>query len=170
MDARKGTWMAAVGALVVAAIAAAPALATAGDVRPLQARGARLLEEGARRSAAMRELVDEIGRSDVVVYVDLDANEPGSLEGSLQFRAATPDIRYVRVWLQPRRTDEVLMPVLAHELQHAAEVARAAEVRSAESFRAMYAAVGKSANPGHYETEAAQRVGARVRRELEANR
>jgi hypothetical protein len=62
------------------------------------------------------------------------------------------------------------MPTLAHELQHAVEVARATDVRSAERFEAMYAALGTSANPRRYETAAAQDVGVRVRRELDAHR
>jgi hypothetical protein len=165
MSAMRARWTAV---LAVAGLATAATVAAAGDVRPLQKRGARLLDEGVRRSAAMRALVDELSRSDMVVYVDLDPNEPATgLEGALRFRAATPEARYVRVWLQPRRCDSALMPVLAHELQHAVEVARAADVRSAESFRALYAAVGRSGTAGHYETAAALEMGARVRRELE---
>jgi hypothetical protein len=161
-----GTWQTAAAAVM--AVAATAAMASAeGGVRPLQERGARLLDEGTRRSAAMRELVDELRASDLVVYVDLDANEPGALAGSLRFRAVTAEARYVRVWLQPRRCDRELVSVLAHELQHAVEVARAADVRSAESFKALYAAVGKSGNAGRYETAAAQEMGARVRKELE---
>jgi hypothetical protein len=156
---------------MVAMMAAASTMAWAGGgVRPLQARGARLLEEGTRRSATMRDLVDEIRRSDVVVYVDLDPNEPGALDGSLRFRAASADVRYVRVWLQPRRCDRTLMAVLGHELQHAVEVARAADVRSAQTMMALYTAIGKSGNPGRYDTEAAREIGASVRKELDGTK
>jgi hypothetical protein len=59
------------------------------------------------------------------------------------------------------------MPVLAHELRHALEVGMAPEVHDATTFRAFYTAVGKTANAGRYETDAAQAMGERVRRELE---
>jgi hypothetical protein len=169
MDTRTRRWLRA-GAMVVAATVAAPVLTAGGGVRPLQARGTRLLEEASRRSATVRELVDELGRSDVVVYVDLDGNDPSDLDGSLRFMGATANTRNVHVWLQPRHSDSALMPTLAHELQHAVEVARATDVRSAERFEAMYAALGTSANPRRYETAAAQDVGVRVRRELDAHR
>jgi hypothetical protein len=168
MDA-KTTWRTA--AAVVVAMAATAALAAAdGGVRPLQPRGAKLLDEGMRRTAAMRELVDELRRSDVVVYVDLDPNEPGGLEGSTRFRVATAEVRYLRVWLQPRRCDEALLAVLAHELQHAVEVARATGVRTPEAFKALYTAAGRSANVNKYETAAALAMGERMRRELEESK
>ena len=148
-------------------LAVTATVAAAGDVRALQPRGARLLEEGMRRTAAMRELVDDLRKTDVVVYVDLDPNEPGNLEGNLRFRGAAAGARYVRVWLQPRRCDKTLMVVLAHELRHALEVGAAPEVHDAETFKALYAAVGKTARPGRYETDAAQQMGERVRKELE---
>lgn len=55
-------------AAAVMAMAATGALGWAdGGVRPLQARGAHLLDEGLRRSAARRDLVDHLQQSDVVV-------------------------------------------------------------------------------------------------------
>lgn len=166
MDTRQ-MGRAAVAAMVMTLAAAAVAGAD-GGVRTLQSRGARLVEEGSRRCASVRALLEELGRSDVVVYLDLDPNEPGSLDGSLRFRAAAGGVRYVRVWLQPRRSDKTLLPLLAHELQHAVEVARAPEVTSPEAFVALYAAEGRSGNAGRYETDAAQAMEARARREVDA--
>ena len=59
------------------------------------------------------------------------------------------------------------MAVLAHELRHALEVGMAPEVQDADTFKALYAAVGRTANAGRYETDAAQEMGNRVRKELE---
>jgi hypothetical protein len=161
------TWQAAA---VVVMVAATASVAAAGDVRPLQSRGARLLEEGMRRSESMSALVADLRKTDVVVYVDLDPNEPGALEGSLRFRGAAAGARFVRVWLQPRRCDKTLMAVLAHELRHALEVGVAPEVQDAATFKALYSAVGRSGNAGRYETDAAQEMGERVRRELGASK
>ena len=163
MRARQA-WHAAMLGMVAVVVASA---AAAGDVRPLQPRGARLLEDGMRRSSSLAALVSEIRESDLVVYVDLDPNEPGSLEGSLRFRGAAAGVRYVRVWLQPRRCDAALIAMLAHELQHALEVARATWVSTTDAFRALFGTLGRSTNADHYETDAAQAMGARVRHELE---
>ncbi len=169
MNARQA-WRLAVLAAVAAIGTSHASAAAEGGVRPLQPRAARLLDEAGRRSESMRALVEELGRSDVVVYVDMDPNEVSRLEGSLRFRAVTPETRYVRVWLQPRRCDEALMPLLAHELQHAVEVARAADVRTARAFQALYTVVGTSHTAGHYETRAAQEMTERVRQELARHR
>ena len=166
MDAKQMGRAAVLGVAMM--VASAGAAGADGGVRPMQPRGARLLEDASRRCASVRALVEELGRSDVVVYLDLDANEPGSLNGSLRFRSAAAGVRYVRVWLQPRRSDKTLIPLLAHELQHAVEVARAPEVQSPEAFVALYSLQGRSSNAGRYETDAAQTMEARARRELDA--
>ncbi len=43
----------------------------------------------------------------------------------------------------------------------------APDVQDAATFKAFYTAVGKTANAGRFETEAAQQMGERVRKELE---
>jgi hypothetical protein len=163
MDARQPhRWFAA----MVAVTLAVPAVAWAGDVRPLQARGARLLEIGLRSSPSFARLVAELRASDVVVYVDLDANGPDSGDGALRFRGAAVGVRYLLVSLNCRRVETTLIATLAHELQHAAEVAAAPDVGTVEAFCALYAAIGSSRLPGRFETDAARAVSARVRREL----
>ena len=88
MTNAKRTWQAVAAAVM--AVAATATVAAAGDVRALQPRGARLLEEGMRRTAAMRELVDDLRKTDVVVYVDLDPNEPGASRATSGSAAPPP--------------------------------------------------------------------------------
>lgn len=166
MRARRqpGVWAATIA---VAALAGVPAAASGGDVRPLQARGDRLLAEGLRASPSLAALVAELRASDVVVYVDLDPEEPGPYSGALRFRGAAAGVRYLHVWLACRRVDAAIIATLAHELYHAAEVARVPTVGSAEAFTAFYRSIGRLQRPGCYETDAAQATTARVRRELE---
>lgn len=160
----------AVAALVAAGACLVAAPACADAVRPMQARGARLLEEGMRRCETFRVLIDAIAGSDIVVYVDLEDRDPNGtsrVEAHLQFAGATAATRYLRVWLQPRRTDDRLVALLAHELQHAVEVAASPEVRSAAAFRAFYAAAGRSGTPGRFCTSAAEQVTMLIERELQ---
>lgn len=169
-SARRRWRLTAVGALA-AGLLATPAAADA--VRPLQNRGARLIEEGVPRCETLRVLMEAIAGSDVVLYVDLEDRDPNGtsrVEAHLQFAGATAATRYLRVWLQPRRTDDRLIALLAHELQHAVEVAAAPQVRSAAAFRAFYAAAGRAGSPGRFCSSAAEQTTGLVARELEAAR
>jgi len=141
-----------------------------GGVRALQARRRRLLESGAERSPTFRRLLEEIAASDVVVYVDLDPYDGRKLDGVLQFKGAGNGVRYVAVWLQPWRIDDELIVTLAHELEHAVEVARARHVGSQASLVQLYEAIGRSDNPGRFETRAAQDVAAQVAAELRSGK
>jgi len=141
-----------------------------GDVRALQARGCRLLASGAERSTTFRRLLEEIASSDVVVYVTLDpyAGQYGGiqLDGLLRWAGTAAETRYVVVWVQPRQPDDELIVTLAHELHHAVEVARARDVRSQAALMRLYEGIGRSGNPGRFETEAAQKTAEQVAAEL----
>lgn len=160
-------WLAAMAGAM--ALAASVSDAAAGDIRPLQPRAGRLLEDGLRRSPSLAALVADLRESDVVVYVDLEGDER-QLLGALRFMGAAGGTRFVRVWLQPRSSDHELVPLLAHELQHAVELARTPSARSPEAFEALFQAIGRSGRPGRYETGAAQEVAERVRGELRTGR
>jgi len=144
--------------------------ATAGDVRPLQERGTRVLAKGSDASMTFRQLIDRIAQSDVIAYVDLAPYEEPGLEGALEFVATVGGARYVRVWLQPRRTDDELIVTLGHELQHVVEVADAPQVVSQDSLAVFCAHTGKSDKPGHFETRAAQLAAKRIRTEMSGPR
>jgi hypothetical protein len=138
----------------------------AGAVRALQERGAKVLTRGARLSTTFKRLLQEIAQSDVVVYIDLDPYDERTLDGVLQFVGTAGGVRYVKVWLRVRRTDDEIIVTLAHELRHAVEVAQAREVTSQASLARFYLAVGRSDNPGRFETRAAQETAAQVAAEL----
>jgi hypothetical protein len=140
--------------------------AEAGEIRPLQHRGNVLLHNGMARSTTFRHLVAEIQDSDVVVYVDLDPFDRRPFEGVLEFVGSAPGTRFVRVWLRPTRNDTDLIVMFGHELQHAIEVARAADVVSRGSLTTLYRSIGRSDNPNQFETEAALETSRRVRTEL----
>ena len=149
------------GAAQPAGVSGAP-----GRLRPADRKAAALLEAGVARSETFRLLVDAIERSDLVVYVETGLM---AVPGQLQFAAATPGTRYLRVSIRVPGLENDLLPWLAHELCHATEIAEAREVNDEASLGTFYARVGGSLRAGSrvvMETTGAQRVQAAVEREL----
>ncbi len=144
--------------------------ANAGEIRPLQQRGKRLLEEGIHLSATFRLLTQEIAASDLVVYVDLNPYDDRKLDGAVQFVAAGAGTRFLKVWLRAARCDDEILATFAHELRHAVEIAEHRQVVSAVSLATFYGMAGTSDNPGRYETKAAQDVARQVAAEIRAGR
>jgi hypothetical protein len=152
--------------------AAVPEASGNAGVRPLTRGAAALLEDGARRSPLMRSQLALLGASDLVVYLteafEVEAGEP---KGRLQFVSAAAGRRYVIVCLARWKmswNDRLVL--LAHELQHAVEVADAPEVADVSSFRDLYTRIGWQLRPGHFETEAARQATVRMRLDLQLAR
>ena len=163
-------WIACIalsGALWAQDGAAQPAAAGApGRLRPADTKAATLLEAGTARSETFRLLVDAIERSDLVVYVETGVL---AVPGQVQFVAATPRTRYIRVSVRVPGLENDLLAWLAHELCHATEIAAAPDVTGQASLRTYYDRVGGSLRAGPtviMETSGAQKVQAAVEREL----
>jgi hypothetical protein len=141
---------------------------TAGTVRlrPLQSMGHRLVSDGLKQSGTLRRLVEELDRSDVIVYLELRGDMPSKIAGSLRFVAPSASDRFLRISLNRRHEWSTLIAMLGHELQHATEVAAAREVRSADGLRAFYQRVGIRVGENAYDSSAAQEMGRIVRAEL----
>lgn len=131
-----------------------------------------LLLEGASQSGYLRALLEELDRSDVFVHiVVLNGTREGRASKAaawLSFTAVAADkYRYLRATLdswQAGYWDSI--PLIAHELQHAVEVARAPEVRDTDSFERFYRRVGWGSGAGAFETEEARETTRAVRAEL----
>lgn len=132
-------------------------------VRALDARSAALLETGTRRSPAIQQLVEELERSDVIVYV-----ETGLLgySGRTLFVGASAEARFLRITLDVPEMDDRLLAWLGHELQHAAEIARAPDARSPEAVRQLYLELGHGVSGDGVCTPEAQRMTSQVAIEL----
>lgn len=158
-----------IGALLVGAAPAAaqvPGTAVPG-VRPLRRRAAEAIEDGMERSATFRALVDALERSDVRVYIDVTPYLSGRVSGGLSFVGASASMRFVRIALDARLTPWQTVYVLAHELQHALEVARAPDVRTLQAFDDLYRHIGfAGAVPHSFDSIEARATGEQVRREL----
>lgn len=188
------TWRSA--AVLAAAIAAIPASAApqAQDVAvdgetPLRARdpaagrevhvrpispGLRLLiEESAERSPLFRSLVDQIERSNVIVYLDYHLVREGEADGRLLFLGAGGGRRYVLIQIACLRRRVEEFALVAHELRHATEVAAAPAIVDAPSMARHYKTIGTLVHesPGRqcYETRAAKEFGQRVQDQILAS-
>jgi hypothetical protein len=159
-------------ALLIAPLHAAPPMAANpyAHVRAMQRDAADLIAQGMAQSPTFRGLVNQIERSDVIVYVDLRPDMRESIGGSLRFLAKSATHRFLRV--QVSRADAPLWRValLGHELQHAVEVAEAGDIASPDDMRALYHRIGVPTGPDAYDSLAAREAGFTVRDELVASR
>jgi hypothetical protein len=134
---------------VLACMAAPPVCASTTDtsrVRSTDAEILVLLREGIDRSATFRGLVEEISRSDGIVYIEFGYCAFGHLKGCLlPFMVSTHDDRYLRILVIPdknRWTHDQLLALIAHEMRHALEVLEHAEVVDVPTLEALYRRIG----------------------------
>ncbi len=150
-----------------ASAAATERTAETTHIRPTVERLRDALTYGLARSATLRTLVDRIEDSDVIVHIAPQMRPRGRIAGELQFAAATGAARYVRVTVRADLRKAHLVAMLAHELQHAIEVAGDPAVVDAASLDALYARIGFHNASGTHETHAARSIEARVLREID---
>lgn len=140
-------------------------------IRTSDVRAALILRLGLERSAILRDLVEEIESGQVIVYVGLSSDMPGSLAGSLRFAGTAGRFRYLRVLVNGDLSAEQMVASLAHELQHVREVMASPDVQDEKSLEDLYRRIGREnrvAGRVGWETDQARAIGADVRRELSA--
>lgn len=155
--------------LVLCAAATASAASVApramARLRPGSEAVRALLDDALARSSVVRGLVDDLASSDVIVHVDL-GRPAGGVAASTIFVTATAHARYLRVTLDTMTPPHDLIPFLAHELEHALEIARHPEVRDAAGMRRLYGRIGLNARSlVSFETAGARAVERRARAE-----
>ena len=139
------------------------------SIRSTDRRLRMLLEDGLRVSPTLRALVTRLSASDVVVYLRCD----GPIErsgGRLTFVSSAGGFRYVVVRMA-RLERARQIAIIAHELQHAVEIADTPAIVDGESLIREYHRIGyvntRSPLPGiAFDTQAAVRAGEQVLREL----
>jgi hypothetical protein len=142
-------------------------------VRTMQWEIAAFIEAGRARSATFRRLIATLDSSDVIVHVEPKLTRPG-LGGFLNYAVvAVGRYRYLRIAIDIRGPNSHVVPLLAHELQHAIEIADAPEARDAQGvedvFRRLNGITGRGDSPYSLETEAAIDIERAVRREFLAS-
>jgi len=114
-----------------------------------------LLEDGPAQSPTVARLLEAVGRSDLIVYV---ATGFLQIPGRLDFACAKPGVRFLRITINVPEAEPRLIAALAHELQHAVEIAGAPEVIDAASLAGYYREHGQCIAGDEYCTKAAQQV------------
>ena len=136
-------------------------------VRALDLALASLVAAGVRRSSTFARLLEAIEANDVIVYIESNVDLPMSMAGRLMLVPAHHRQRYLRIQVAPHGTDEDMIATIAHELQHAVEVAESPEVRDEPGLIALYKRIGRIAGGRHaFDTSAARDAGRAVRSEL----
>ena len=154
----------------VASIGSQPAAAAMPHLRPESADARELLRDASAHSSTVRALVDRLERSDVVVYIRFTRFADTALEGRASFLARAGGVRYVVIELACARMRTPRMAILAHELQHAVEIADAASIVGTRTLAEHYLRIGvRLTDAFHhetFETQTALDIAAQVRREI----
>lgn len=139
-------------------------------VRGATPKEVRIIDDLLDRSEIARALVAELETTDVIVYVQLAPDHAGG-RAATRFVTAAGSHRFLRIAIGTMTPPPHRGALLAHELQHAVEIAREPDVRDDEGMQRLYARIGEDrAARTTFETTAAREVGLRVRRELSAPR
>jgi hypothetical protein len=140
--------------------------------RPVRGLGKEvqdLLARGMARSQTFASLVSALDLSDVIVYVEVNRKLPAVVAGRLLFATTAHNgHRYLRVQISGDGTRNMQIAAIAHELQHALEVAEAPEVQDEAGLARHYERIGvQGAMARSYDTLAAQATGRRVLLEVQ---
>ena len=162
-------WQGMIGAVLVTVIAIGGrevnAQGTSPRIRPEGAAMRALIDSGIERSATFRALSAGLANASVIVYVRFSPCS-GGVPACLVWASASADARHLLIKLDRfGRSPDELTVLLAHELQHANEVASDAEITDLASFRKSFALRGWTHGAG-IETEEAGRIARQVAAEL----
>jgi hypothetical protein len=148
-------------------------LALSPHVRSTDATMLQRLRDGCSRSATFKRLVDELEGTSTIVYVERGICAFGHFKACLPHSITVAgDTRYLRIIVEGG--DGVTeLAVIGHELQHALEIARAPNIRSADDITELFRRIGRSPHcplgtPDCYETSSALAAGDAVLREVQA--
>ena len=171
--------------LVWILVSGAALTAQAPRVRLIDPLASMAYIRGHDQSGTFRALVAELEASDLIVHIVTATGLPGSVAGTTRFAGRGGESRYVRIDLSAvvskwvgeteKRIDlaawltaKQRVSILAHELQHACEIARSG-ARSSSAIDALFRAIGTSTTiPGGFETAQAEAAGRTVWIELDA--
>jgi bacterioferritin-associated ferredoxin len=155
------------GLVLASAVGLGGQTVSVAHVRTTEPRVLALVEQGIARSATFRRLIDALNASDVIVYIEPKLHRP-ALGGYLSHRmVARGGTRYLKIAVEVRGGEERVIALVAHELQHAVEVAQSPAVRDSVSMSHLFeqASIGDSCG-GCFETAAAIEMQERVLAEL----
>jgi hypothetical protein len=142
-------------------------------LRPETSQLRSLTTRAAGRSPIVRELIDRLDQSSVIVYLRHRVFGPVTVDGQIGLLSASSTHRFLVIQLACDRSELTQMATLAHELQHALEIAGEPSVVDIPTLMRFYTRVGSALQPigvtMTFETRAAADIGARARHELLAS-
>jgi len=127
---------------------------------------ARAVRYGYDASPTLRQIVQTLQQSNVIVYLDRHNRFRTNEAANLRFAGTSSGLRYVRVSLSTRLSERELTVFVAHELMHAVEIAKAEHVVDQRTLRMLYCQIGSLVHHG-FDTEAARDVTEQVSDELD---
>lgn len=148
-----------------------PSLAAAGQhlpVRPVDALATAAIERAIDRSATARSLVTRLESSNVIVHVESSRTLPSGIGGMTRFVTARAGFRYLRITINSDLPPRMRAAILAHELQHACEIADST-ADDAVALRGLFEHQGHR-NGDYFETSAAIAAEKIVQLELRTSR
>ena len=138
-------------------------------VRPENAAIRALIDQGMERSATFRDLNAGLDKSNVIVYVRFSRCS-GGVPACLFWASADALGRRLLIKIDRfGRSPDELTALLAHELQHANEVAADSNITDLASFQRSFASIGQKHSAG-FETEEANKILGKVATELSRGR
>jgi hypothetical protein len=137
-------------------------------VRTTNSRIRQAMREGQDKASTFRSLLQQLQRSDVVLYIEPGECTCAAARSCVTFVTTAGSTRYLRVIVTLKQLQVEMIAHIGHELRHAIEIAGAAEVVDSRSLRRFYEgrASPSCGRPCGVETEAAVRTQAAVRSEL----
>src|SRR4051812_21893864 len=166
---RHGIAAAVLATIIVGVVVDGYAQGASNAIRPEDAAIRELLARGVQRSGTFRDLIARRATSDVVAYVRFSPCV-GPFPACLVW--ASPGGAPRRILIKVDRfggSEDTLTGLLAHELQHASEVAAVPGIIDAASFQRVFGQRGWKGSDG-FETAEAQDVTRKVLRELSGSR
>jgi hypothetical protein len=158
-------WPLVLTLLLAAPSESRPAPPAGPRVRAASSQMRLLIEDTARRSPLVRDLIARLACTDVIVYVEFTAS-PQIRLARTKLVTAVPGARFLRIGINRRVSGMDTGAMLAHELQHAVEIAEENGVRDDDGLRRLYERIGRAIGADRFETDAAVEVESIVRREL----
>ncbi len=123
-----------------------------------------LIDDAIVRSPIVNRLIEQLQQSDTIVYVEL-IGTPDIPRARTKLVATSGDVRFLRISINVLVPPMDRLPLLAHELHHATEIALAVDARDDDGVRRLYQRIGTIGVMDRYETAAAAEVERRVRAE-----
>lgn len=127
---------------------------------------ADLIAHAQEHSPTLARMVERVEQSDVIIYFEGVPKFEGSLRGCIHFVGAAGAHRYVRAQIKMMMNRYDIVASLAHELQHAIEIAAHPWVRDEPTLAELYRHIGHERDVRRFETDEAQTAGRAVRSEV----